>query len=56
MWLCLWLCFFTDNEIDGEALLLLVNDHDEFCSIITKAVSRLKIKKFVASNAPSMVS
>ena len=35
------------NEIDGETLLLLVNDHQEFAGIITKTLSRLKIKKIV---------
>ena len=45
--LCLANPCLTDNDIDGEALLLLVEDLDEFSHIITKAVSRLKIKKFV---------
>lgn len=41
--------FLVVSEIDGEALLLLVNDQQEFTRIITKAVSRLKIKKFMST-------
>ena len=39
---------FTVNEIDGDSLLLLVNDLKEFSQIVTKAVARLRIKKFVS--------
>lgn len=35
------------NEIDGEALALLMDDIQEFSHIIPRAVSRLKIKKLV---------
>lgn len=35
------------NEIDGEMLLLLIEDLEEFCKVIPKAASRLKIKKLV---------
>lgn len=35
--------------MDGETLLLLVEDFSEFSSLVPKAVSRLKIKKFLRS-------
>ena len=35
------------NDIDGETLLLLVNDIDEFSTVVTKTAARLKIKKCV---------
>ena len=33
-----------ENDIDGEALSLLVKDIEEFSSIVPKALGRLKIK------------
>lgn len=44
-------CFILEHEIDGEFLLLLVDDLEEFSKIIPKAVSRLKIKKFVRESS-----
>ena len=41
------LFIFTEHNIDGETLLLLVDDLDEFSHTITKTVARLKIKKFL---------
>lgn len=38
---------FLAHEIDGETLLLLSDDLEEFRQIIPKAVSRLKIKKLI---------
>lgn len=37
----------VENEIDGEAVMMLVKDHTEFCQIVTKPVARLRIKKLV---------
>ena len=39
--------------MDGEALLLLVEDFSEFSSLVPKAVSQLKIKKFLRSLHPN---
>ena len=35
------------NEIDGETLMLLIDDIQEFSAIIPNSLSRLKIKKLV---------
>lgn len=45
-----------ENEIDGESLLMLIEDIDEFTMIIPKAVSRLRIKKFVKEFSSISVS
>ena len=37
----------AESNIDGETILLLVGDFQEFSTLIPKAVSRLKIKKFL---------
>ena len=36
-----------ENEIDGETLLMLIDDLEEFSLLVPKAVSRLKLKKIV---------
>lgn len=38
-----------ENDIDGEGLILLINDMQEFKDVIPRAVSRLKIKQLVNS-------
>ena len=38
---------FLENEIDGEALLMLIQDLEEFSLVVPKAVSRLKLKQLV---------
>lgn len=45
-----------ENEIDGESLLMLIEDIDEFTMIIPKAVSWLRIKKFVKEFSSISVS
>ena len=48
--------FIPANDIDGETLLLLVQDVGEFSSIIPKAVSRLKIKSALRNYKEECVS
>lgn len=38
-----------NNDIDGEALLLLIEDMEEFSIIFPKALARLKIKKAIGN-------
>lgn len=43
------------HEIDGESLLLLVEDLEEFNNIVPKAATRLKIKRLIReAKCPSM--
>ena len=48
--------FIPANDIDGETLLLLVQDVGEFSSIIPKAVSQLKIKSALGNYKGECVS
>lgn len=38
---------FVENEIYGETLMLLIEDFEEFKSLVTAPLARLKIKKWV---------
>ena len=48
--------FIPANDIDGETLLLLVQDVGEFSNIIPKAVLRLKIKSALGNYKEEFVS
>ena len=41
-------CTFLENDIDGQLLLLMINDISEFSAVIPKSGHRLKLKKFVS--------
>ena len=49
-------CSFVENEIDGDTLLYLVKDFDEFCHLIPQNGIRIKVKSVVAKTAAVMVS
>lgn len=42
---------FSASDLDGETLTLLVDDFNEFSSVIPKAGSRLKLKKLIRENS-----
>lgn len=42
-----------ENEIDEQALYLLVSDNYEFPTVVTKAAGRLKIKNFLSQDPQS---
>ena len=41
----------TENDIDGESLLMLIDDFDEFRCLVEAPLARLKMKKFVKERA-----
>ena len=42
---------YTENDIDGESLLMLIDDFDEFRCLVEAPLARLKMKKFVKERA-----
>ena len=39
--------YHVENDIDGETLLMLIDDFDEFRTLVDAPIARLKMKKFV---------